>query len=129
MKALARRGFLRLVAAAPAAAGALGLQTKLAAHGMTNLAAGSMAGVAIQSPTAPMKFTSFGDWWTKFGEVAVKKETKHVAGLDADLLDMRLPLTTKVRIQRTRNYERAVEDRRQWFADRLSLNSVVDWWP
>ncbi len=77
----------------------------------------------------PMKFTSFGDWFKRFGHDALKREAHRIEGFDGDIIDMHLPMVTKIRMQRARNYARRLTGRKQWFSERLSANGVVSWWP
>lgn len=80
-------------------------------------------------PSATEKFTSFSDWMNKYGHKALKEQAWYIRAWDADILDMGLPLVTKTRMQRSRNYERAVEDRKRDFANSIGLSGVFEWWP
>jgi hypothetical protein len=84
------------------------------------------------SPTSatqePRKFADFGSWFKQIGEKQARRGAHHVSGFDADIIEMRLPLATKVRMQRERNYQREIKEHREWFADTISLKGFVEWW-
>lgn len=76
----------------------------------------------------PARFTSFRSWFSQIGREKIKRLAKNIIGFDADLIEMRLPLTTKVRIQRRRNYERLLAEKKNWFAEHLGRRGFVQWW-
>ncbi len=136
MKDLARRGFLKALGVAPAASAAFVHAVKESAltgrlgnavSGYTggDVSAKSLAGASINKP---VKYTSVAEWWEKFGEAELGRPQRHVSGFDPDLIEMRLPMATKVRIQRQRNYEYAKAEQWANMERRLSLNGFIEWW-
>ncbi|HEX6972700.1 MAG TPA: hypothetical protein VF234_10825 [Limnochordia bacterium] len=122
-----RRAFLRAVAAAPVGAQVAAEQAKLSLTGAKVGFGGT--DVLPQPSTGPVRFSSFGDWLKRFGETAIRREARNVDRLDPDLVEMRLPLNTKFRMQRERNYQRILEDRRRWFDDTIGVKGFLEWWP
>lgn len=129
---LARRGMLQALAAFPLGARVAAEQVKTSL--LTNAgAAGLIGGTAVPHPTStgalqPMKFVSFPDWLKQIGERQIREQARHIVGFDADLIAMRLPLATKVRIQTERNYERQLASRREWFERRVSIAGFFEEW-
>ena len=78
--------------------------------------------------TGPAKFTSFTDWLTRFGREQLREQAREIGGFDADLIEMRLPLATKVRMQRDRNYARLLAWKKHWFAKQIGLQGFVEQW-
>lgn len=122
---VARRGFLRGLAAAPLGAHVAAEQAKAAMLGAASGSVG-MAGAPVAA-AAPMKLTSFASW-LKLAEGPLRRDAKRFQGFDADILEMRLPLVTKMRMQSERNYQRMLAEKREWFDSRLSLKGFVEWW-
>lgn len=129
MQQLARRGFLKAMAAAPLGAQAAVDQLALQAAGITGVGAASPETVLPGAPSEPVIFRDFASWLHDFGEKRMKEEARDVRRLDPDIISFRLPLTTKVRMQRERNYQRLLEERKDWFANSLKLEGHVRWWP
>jgi len=48
--------------------------------------------------------------------------------MDADIIEMRLPLNTKVRMQRQRNAAVIMAERKSWFTDTLKREAPINWW-
>lgn len=131
-----RRGFLGFLGAA-AVAGP-GMAKAAAAQGMEAMSIGptlSSMGIAINAPFGGDSIKGLQDEydpiaWAKrdlarfFGKSAERLLTErlqtNVAYLDPDIAGMRsLSLTTKVRMQRDRNFERAQAGERDWLKMRL----------
>lgn len=130
--ALGRRGFLQSLAAAPLGAHAAMQQAKVAllSGGAAGLLSGAGGDVPMPSGVAsggPLRFTNFASWFEKFGG-RLREQAKHVGGLDPDLIEMRLPLVTKVRMQRERNFEALKNDQRRRFDEILSVKGFFEWW-
>lgn len=133
-----RRTFLRGAALAPVAAPFLAEGAKVAM--LKGVDAEEMAlpglkqdwgahyaswrnGLAWETPGFP--WTDFASW------LANEKRTMEdetFEGFAADLLELNLPLHTKIRMQKGRQYKNWLEDRRSWFekklADKLSGEKV-----
>lgn len=131
-KIVARRGFLRGLAVAPVAAQHIAAQATHRAIGIRAGAAGlAAAGGGLQpvpSSAQPRLFTNFMDWFTKFGDAQARREAYHVDALDPDIATFNVPITTQVRMQRERNYKRAVERRRERFMEEVDANGSFKWW-
>ena len=71
----------------------------------------------------PRTYFSFGDWLKEVGEKEIHRETNRVTRLDPDLIEMRsLSLQAKFQIQRERNYQTEVNNRKNWF-ERMLMDS------
>lgn len=116
-----RRNFLGRLALGPVA-GQVAIKNAAARLADTGIAPlpspAGYAEVAAQSASAPLKLTSFLKYALK-REAEWRHRARHVHTLDPDLLSMHLPLTTLVRWQRERNYERIKAD------EELNFNNVV----
>ncbi len=131
---LARRGFLKALGIAPAAGaafvhavkaqGVTGGLDRFAGFGNSKLSGEIVAATAIK----PIKYTSVAEWWEKFGEAEMGRQSRHVSCFDPDLIEMRIPLATKVRIQRQRDYDRSKAERWADMERRLSLHGFIEWW-
>ncbi len=121
---------LRVLAASPIGAHAFGEQLKVASATMAAGASG-MGGTAPQpiGGDSPVKFTDFAAWLKTVGRDSIAAEAHGRGGMDPDLIEMRLPLATKMRMQRQRNYERILEERKNWFERTLRRDGVLNWWP
>lgn len=75
------------------------------------------------------KFTSFESWMKLFGKDYINQRSRYIDGFDADIISLHCPIATKVRMQRARNYDRLLEERKRWFKNSLNFNGVVQWWP
>lgn len=127
-----RRLFLRGMAMAPAVA-------KMMAPAVTNAALHSGAGVGPNLPysgaeVAPsiagdssVEITSFAEWLKLGGEEALRREAQQVRGFDADLLSMRLPMATLVRMQRARN-EKTIYEQHKKAIERRLMSGAFKWW-
>lgn len=74
------------------------------------------------------KFTDFSKYLKEYGDRALRGEARNIQGMDADLIEMRLPLATKVRMQIERNYRRLIADKKSWFAEAVAKKGFVEWW-
>lgn len=130
MKGFGRRAILRALAASPISAHAVAEQIKSQATGIafTGVGVGRSEGIPA-SISEPMQFSDFASWFARCGDKAVRREANYVSALDPDLVEMRLPLATKVRMQRQRNYRRVLDERKEWFNETLSVSGIVSWWP
>ncbi len=133
MAAQSRRAFLRAAAVAPVAAPA-------AVHGIAQQAQLGMAGVSVLGhdgggcdvavgSSEAMTFTKFADFLAAGGEREIREQSRHVSTLDPDIVVMNLPITTKIQWQRKRNFERALEGRREGFLRAVKSNGFFKWWP
>jgi len=132
MSGFDRRSILKGIAASPAMAMAVqSAEINLLGNGAAmGLAGGGMAVPGyLTGGTKPEKFFKFADWFKGVGRSQAVNQARHVSELDPDLIGMRLPLASKVNMQRSRNYARIVEDQRSNFERRLSLNGFFEWWP
>lgn len=129
MSLLGRRFFLRGLAAAPAAAKVVADQ--MTAAGISGIGvSGQMGGGIVGPPSSnqgPTKFTDLMSWF-KVAEPMFREQAKYVQALDPDIVLMRLPLPTKVRMQQGRNYERIVAGQRKEFTKRIGKFGFFEWW-
>ena len=121
---LNRRGILKVFASAPVLVPEVGLPT---------------LGVAgVQFPTPPVtsqpaigkepRFTDFTSWLTYRGRESLEEQASNVKSFDPDIWSFRLPLATKYRFQRERNYARLLESKERWFKRCLGERGFVSWW-
>lgn len=127
-----RRGFLGALAAAPLAAKALFEQQKvsmLTGNG-SSLGSALTAGMGINMPPSDRGALRFMDFSTflKKTENQLRLQAKNFTGFDPDIVDMRLPLSTKIRFQRERNYHRILESQKAWFESQLERTGFVEFW-
>ena len=133
MTNISRRAIFKAIGLAPAAVPILAQQIQLAASGAFGLRHnGPVLGGSIAEPSLGegQTFTSFAEWWRKFGHDHTIKNTENPSSLDPDLIVMRsLPITAKIRIQRARNTEklRAMQERN--FLRDIARNGVFRWFP
>lgn len=80
------------------------------------------------APSSGTKFASFADWFSKHGRARLKLEAWGTPCFDADIIDMRLPLVTKVRLQRARNYSRLLERRKSLIAKEIGVHGFYECW-
>jgi hypothetical protein len=126
-----RRGFLRLLGLGAASVPAVALNQKLAAHGVTQLGAGAgLVGNSPAIPTSegPQRFTDFATWWNRVGLKDCTRQARQVHSFDPDILEMRLPLSTKYRMQRERNLIQIKRDCEMDFLERIARKGVFEWW-
>lgn len=112
---LGRRSFLALLGMAPAAAKTVGAESMSAMRDVTGVSA--LPVETVMSPSYPQGVGpdhSRGLRWLADGkipahvEARLKRESAYVGSLDPDLVTNRsMSWSTKIRIQRGRNYERA----------------------
>lgn len=133
-----RRGFLRLLAAAPVAAPVVAREAALKA-GVGNVvgyAAPSMLSGASQAGLTP----DHGDWLKSWAVEVFSKQWEEqqraevmsnpVGVLDADLASSRsLSLSTAIRMQRERNFERMVKNHQRSVLDRFKKTFGFDFVP
>lgn len=128
LRMTSRRFFLKGLAASPTVAVTLSEQVKMQAAGLGIPPLGGFQSPGVLPPSAaPLKFLSFRDWLPT-GIAAAKQEAQYISYIDADLVERRLPLVTKVRLQRARNYERILADKQTWFEKQIKQFGFVDWW-
>lgn len=131
MSAMGRRAILKVLGLSPAAASMLpGIVARQAVSGS---AFGLMGGYSPPqcgpaNSASPIKFVSFAKWLDKIGEDTLRREARHVGMFDPDIMEMRLPLNTKINWQRERNYARLIDEKRNWFDTRIAKFGVVEWW-
>lgn len=131
MRDFGRRAILKALSAAPLAGHVLAEQTKMNAlgRGMLVGGAGSMGQVVSASSTAPLQFIDFAHWLRDVGRERAKRQARDIQGFDPDIVEMRLPLATKVSMQRGRNLVRIIEEQRRDFLAEVTRNGVFKWWP
>lgn len=138
MKLFGRRQILKGIAAAPLAAPAAAEAMKLqlmvpgaSVLGGLSQGKGNYVDVASHGTehTGPIKFWDFASWLKRYGERQILGEARAVHGLDPDIIEMRLPLATKVRMQRGRNYERLLAHKKDWFDLAIQERGFMEWWP
>jgi len=123
-----RRVILKALGLSPAGAHLLGEQAKLGLLSPSSVLRPPSGGSPVQEHTQKNEqFTSFQDWFDFVGKAKIKEWARDVYCLDADLVERRLPLATKVRLQRERNYERIIKERRSWFERTLRRWGTVSW--
>lgn len=133
-KSLGRRGILKGLALSPLGAAAAAEQAKigLMTGGTPVVASGrGLMGVSENTSAAaqaPLRFLNFASWFKDVGHKQIAKSAQRIDGIDPDILEMRLPMPTKVRMQRRRNFDRIVEDRKDWFSRIVSRDGAVSWW-
>lgn len=121
---LGRRGLLKLMSVAPVAAAA----TQAAGYAVVGMDGAVNPPLGYPSATnGPRVFTSFLSF-LKDNEESWRRQAKDVRIIEADIAMMRLPLTTKVRMQQERNFERIKESSRSWFEARLLRDGEVREW-
>lgn len=92
--------------------------------------AASAAGVTGQAINAAKVFnlaSDFSGWWKEFGKVRAWEHSAFVQNLDADIAGFRLPLGTKLRMQRERNYSRIKAHMRADFLRQVLRGSFHEW--
>lgn len=131
MKALARRGFLRMLGGAVAAGPAIGksaadmtlADTRLWPQG---LSAGNLVEPPVPHTPSATHARSMLEELKRGGEQArrLRRTRLHLEGLEPDLATMRsLSLTTKVRLSRDRAFERHERTQAAWFT-----GIIKGWW-
>lgn len=123
-----RRGILKLLAASPAGAHILGQQLTATAGGGA-LAVASNLGYPgnLPSTTQPERFYDFASWFIKHGRRQLWQEAKPTY-LDPDIMSMHLPINTKHRMQRLRNYDQLIEQRKLSFGNAFKTQGWIEWW-
>jgi hypothetical protein len=109
---LGRRNLLKRLGIGALVAPAVG-KAALSQEQMMKFAAVDVGSGAlnITQPSAPIAkaiFTLAGDfskWWELYGKLRAKQNLEQVRALDPDIAGFRLPLQTKVNMQRERNYK------------------------
>ena len=125
-----RRTFLGIAGAAVALPPAEALSRTLSAHGMSLPPLMNMCAEPSCQSQKPELFTSFADWWARFGERRSRGVARQVSHLDVDILSMRAPsLQAKVEMQLRRDAVAFQKEWRQRFDSALSLKGVFEWWP
>ncbi len=123
---VSKRSFLKLFAAAPVA---LADQTKMLGMAAHPAVSGARGGEVAAPGRNMVTFTDYTEWFKKFGDAQARKQAEYFHGFDADLIDMRWPIATKVRVQRERNYDRIVEERKASLLGKLAREGSFSWWP
>ncbi|MGB1214591.1 MAG: hypothetical protein ACPG4X_14600 [Pikeienuella sp.] len=126
-KILGRRSFLRATAALPLVGNAVAQEAKMKMAGLDMLPDLSEEVGVARDASGPTKFFRFSDLLKKFGD-QYKERADSVSCLDPDIVEMHLPLATKVRMQRERNYERIIESEKRYFERELSVAGFVSRW-
>lgn len=127
---LGRRGLLKLMGVAPAAAGSMAAAaaTQAAGFAVPGLSAAASLGTAPQPSFRSGKaFTTFLSF-LKDQEAEWREQSKNVQTVDPDIASMRLPLATKCRMQAERNFERRKILESNWFERHLARDGEVRIW-
>ncbi|HDZ73699.1 MAG TPA: hypothetical protein ENH55_13220 [Aurantimonas coralicida] len=126
MTPLTRRMALRAFAAAFVSAPVVAEAQKRAmvlAPGISN--------EGIEPPSSDnerLTFTDYASWFSRVGHAEITRQASYIHGFDGDIIDFHLPMVTKVRMQRARNYERILAERKRWFVKKIGLKGFVNWW-
>lgn len=127
-EALGRRGLFKR----------LGVGALLAASGQENIARLSKVGVGpgaaifptgVAGPKLLHKFTKatdFAAWYKDYAKHRALQQSANVHEIDPDIAGFRLPLGTKVRMQRARNYTIVKARIKQDFLRRIANFGSVD---
>lgn len=76
------------------------------------------------------RFTNFDDWYNYAGKEYIDHQARVITGFDPDLVSMNsFSLSTRVRVQRRRNHDKLMIERKKWFWRSLGLQKFVEWWP
>jgi hypothetical protein len=76
----------------------------------------------------PKIFRQFADWFGAFGEKRARRDARDVVGFDPDILELNLPMPTKVRMQRERNFQRIVARQKESFLEHMEREGKFEWW-
>ena len=129
MSTLSRRDALRAIGLGAPAAGFIAEKIKRDMVMNPGISGGGACAPTSAHPSdGPLKFTSFADWFKRFGCNRAKREAHEISGFDGDIIDMHLPMVTKIRMQRARNYTRILERQKHQFNGELSAKGVFTWW-
>ncbi len=122
-----RRSILKAIGMVPAAAHVAAERVKIGL--MRDVGTFSIGGHGSLAPVEQGEgtFFSFKEWFDAFGHDRAWGRSREVSGLDADLIEMRLPLATKVRMQQARQYDRIVENERRRVEKRLLRGPFTDY--
>lgn len=126
-EALGRRGLFKR----------LGVGALLASSGQENIARlanigvdpGAIlgGGVPVSMPSASRIFrqaSDFSTWWKEYARS--QNSHDYISSIDPDIAGFRLPLSTKVRMQRDRNYDKAKARAKIQFLSRLLFDGKVE---
>ncbi len=127
--ALSRRDALKAIGVGAPAAGFIAEKIKRDMVLNPGIAGdGNHLAETTSASDGPLKFTSFADWFKRFGCNRAKNEANQISGFDGDIIDMHLPMVTKIRMQRARNYTRILERQKHQFSNELSTKGWFTWW-
>ena len=128
MTNLSRRALFKRAAVIPVAAAAVASNThQLAGLNGSGALAALGGGESACSPIAGnggVRCLTFTDWLIKGGEVEIKASADYVSSLDPDLAESLLPLATRFRMQKKRNFKKALKNKKSLFARRLLQNPL-----
>lgn len=71
--------------------------------------------------------SEFGAWWKEFGKASAREQANYNRDLDPDIAGFRLPLGTKLRMQRDRNYGRIKARMRANFLQTILRGPYHEW--
>ena len=130
---MGRRGLLKLMGVAPAAAPAVAAALSAGAAGVGVVGLGAASAGYNQlpgaiNPSGGARFVEFAQWMLGGGERQMRDQAREVRGLDPDIALMSVPLNTKVIWQRDRNYQRILTEQKSWFDRRISTQGFVEEW-
>lgn len=69
-------------------------------------------------------YTRFLDWLDD-NDWYLKERCSHIYHIDPDIMCLKLPMTTKFRMQRQRNYQRMLEEKKKSFIKILNIKGSV----
>ncbi len=129
---IGRRAVLKAISLSPAAAAAVipALEASAAGIAVGTMSVGGLGNATGCAPTAASstRLFNFASWLKHVGDHEYRDRAKDVRAIDPDLAAMRLPLTTKVRWQQERNYQRIIESQESWFERQVKRNGFVEHW-
>lgn len=125
--ALSRRDALKAIGIGAPAAGFIAEKIKRDMVINPGISGGGDCPSGVASD-GPLKFTNFADWFKRFGCHRAKRDAHQISGFDGDIIDMHLPMVTKIRMQRARNYARILENQKHQFNGELSTKGWFTWW-
>ena len=127
MKKINRRAFFKRAAVIPVVAVAVASNAPQLAGLAGPGAAAALGGGTACSPIAGdggVRCLTFSDWLLKGGDAQLKASANYISSLDPDLAESLLPLATRFRMQKNRNFKKEMKDKKSWFAKRLLQNPL-----
>lgn len=133
MADLNRRSILKMFGVAPAMPfAAKAAEMEQAGIGILGQQVGGVIAGSAPTPTisgSGLSFFDFATWFREVGKDRCRQQARETRTLDPDIMAMHLPLTTKLRWQEERSYQRIIAQQKGWFMQRLKECGEVTWWP